>query len=107
MGTKTFDVKAHNLTLWQKKTATTGVIYQGILQCYGANQESFVVHALHHSNTVATPPDCDMSRNSGNIYARFADFQQYVGLVRTETNVQATIDDDPSNMNLYAYVLPT
>ena len=106
MATKTFDVTRHNLTLWQKWTASTGVVYQGRLQCYGPQNEEFVVNALHHANTKATPPVCDMSRNIGYIYVSFPDFQAYVDLVRQEQNVQATLDDqDPTQMNLYAYKL--
>src|SRR6266487_744466 len=106
MATKTFDIKTHNLTLWQKSTASTGVIYQGRLECYGPNQETFVVNALHHSNHIATPPVCDMPGNIAYIYVGFTDFQEYVDLVRREKHVQATFDNgDPSKMNLYAYNL--
>lgn len=106
MATVTFDIKRHNLTLWQKWTASTGVVYQGSLQCYGPDNEEFVVNALHHSNAIATPPVCDMPGKIAYIYVPFSDFYQYVELVRLEKHVQATFDDqDPSRMNLYAYNL--
>jgi len=101
---KTFDIKRHNLTLWQRWVASTGVIYQGTLQCYGPSNEEFVVNALHPDNSIPTPPVCDMARNIAYIYIPFADFQQYIELVRTEKHVQATFDPvDPTRMNLYAY----
>ena len=104
--TKTFNIKRHNLTLWQRWVASTGVIYQGTLQCYGPSNEEFVVNAIHPDNTIPTPPVCDMARNIAYIYVAFADFHEYVEMVRNEKNVQANFDTiDPTRMNLYSYQL--